>query len=94
MDKNISFFGEVAPRVEVYSLRRHTWKKTKDPVVLRLASNGGTYVNGSFYWKERAKNQEEEDLWIMLFDFENEIFKELKVPKMFPIVLERLLKFP
>ncbi|KAL8107961.1 hypothetical protein AgCh_024389 [Apium graveolens] len=80
-DKNVNFFGEVAPRVEVYSLRKHTWKKIKDAVVPGLASNEGTYVNGSFYWKDIANSQEENDLWIMSFDFENEVFGELKVPR-------------
>lgn len=80
VDKNINFFGEVAPRVEVYSLRKHTWKKIKDAVVPRLASNEGTYVNGSFYWKD-IEYQEGNDLWIMSFDFENEVFGELKVPR-------------
>ncbi|KAL8107960.1 hypothetical protein AgCh_024388 [Apium graveolens] len=72
VDSKYSFFGDVAPKVEVYSLRKQTWKKIKDPVVPRLAFNEGIYVNGSFYWLEQFVNQEENDLWILSFDFENE----------------------
>lgn len=77
------------PKVEVYSLRKQTWKKIKDPVVPRVGSGDGVYVNGSFYWLEVKKPSTQDmwcpfdskDLWMLSFDFDTELFGEVKFPK-------------
>ncbi|KAL1834197.1 hypothetical protein ACET3Z_003848 [Daucus carota] len=76
-------------KAEVYSLSKQTWRKIKDPVVPRIGQGDGVYVDGRFYWLETTPPDTREDgrihkikdLWILSFDFENEVFGELKVPK-------------
>ncbi|XP_074336415.1 F-box protein CPR1-like [Apium graveolens] len=88
-DKMLNFWGDVAPKAEVYSLKKNTWKKIKDPGVPRLGANTGVYVNGSFYWLEMKRPSTQvmgrpynsTDLWMLSFDFDGEVFGEVKIPK-------------
>lgn len=78
------------PKVEVYSLRERTWKEIKDPVVPRrsLRDCEGVYVNGRIYWMEVERSFSVEsspyvskDLRMLSFDFDTEVFGEVKVPE-------------
>ncbi|KAL8109468.1 F-box/kelch-repeat protein At3g23880-like [Apium graveolens] len=88
VDSKFRRFGDVAPQAEIYSVRRRTWRKMKDPAVPRLVLANGTYVNGRYYWladPEKAgtvykANSVLDELWILSFDFDNERFEELKLP--------------
>lgn len=58
-------------------------------MVPRLGANEGVYVKGKFYWLEMKKPSTQEtgrpynskDLWMLSFDFDNEVFGELKFPE-------------
>ncbi|XP_074336429.1 F-box/kelch-repeat protein At3g23880-like [Apium graveolens] len=88
-------------KVEVYSLRKQTWRRIKDPIVPRYGSADGVYVNGSFYWFETTfpttlgdvRYNNSEDLWILSFDFETEVFGEFKVPRKVALCLGTNAKF-
>lgn len=88
VDSKMRRFGDVAPQVEIYSLRRRTWTRMKDPKVPRLVSANGTCVNGSYYWLAEAKPGTQDvdktkcaldELWVLSFDFDTEMFGELKL---------------
>ncbi|XP_063938148.1 F-box protein At4g22390-like [Daucus carota subsp. sativus] len=84
-------FGEVAPKVEVYSLRKNTWKKMGDSRVPRLVNEMGAYIDGRYYWVEMKQPGTEEfnklkgnELKIMSYDFETQLFGEFNVPNRVP----------
>ncbi|KAL8107965.1 hypothetical protein AgCh_024393 [Apium graveolens] len=80
---NMKGFEDVAPRVEIYSMKKHTWRKLKDIVVPRIGMEYGTYVKGRYYWLEtkvRTEGEGRKDVWILSFDFDTEVFGEIKVP--------------
>lgn len=74
--------GDVAPQAEIYSLKRRTWRTMRNPVVPRFALANGTYVNASYYWlahdQQNLGTQDVDELWMLSFDFDNEVFGELK----------------
>ncbi|KAL8156826.1 F-box protein CPR1-like [Apium graveolens] len=93
-------FGEVAPKVEVYSFRKSTWRKIKDPRVPRLANEEGAFVNGKYYWVEMKQpgtpefnNMKSRELKIISFDFNTELFGEFKVPSAVPRLLGVIAPF-
>ncbi|KAL8156806.1 hypothetical protein AgCh_001786 [Apium graveolens] len=95
-DDKKKLFGEVAPKVEIYSLRKNTWTKLKDPGVQRLVYDHGIYFNGCYYWlelnqpgTERANGCYGTKMRIMSFDFHTELFGLLKVPNDVPCNLGR-----
>lgn len=51
-DDKRKLLGEVAPKVEIFSLRKNTWRKIKNPGVPMIVHEDGTYVNGCYYWLE------------------------------------------
>ncbi|XP_074332791.1 F-box/kelch-repeat protein At3g23880-like [Apium graveolens] len=80
-------FGDVEPKVEVYSFRKNTWRKLKDVGVPRLAIEDGAYVNGIYYWLElkqpctpEARTCYGNKLMMLCFDFDKEVFGDFKVP--------------
>ncbi|KAL8156810.1 hypothetical protein AgCh_001789 [Apium graveolens] len=86
-DAKFMLLGEVAPKVEIFSLRKNTWRRIKDAVVPILAFDSGTYVDGSFYWLEMScpesveiRKSKGKKFRILSFDFVNEAFGEVKVP--------------
>ncbi|XP_017222097.1 F-box/kelch-repeat protein At3g23880-like [Daucus carota subsp. sativus] len=89
MDNKCNHLGEVCPKAEIYSLRKQTWRKIKDSAVTRLGASDGVFVKGRFYWLEMKKPITQEtgrpynskDLWMLSFDFDNEVFGELKFPE-------------
>lgn len=93
---------KVSPlKVEVYSVGKHTWRRIKDPVVTRQGSADGVYANGSFYWLETTfpttvydlRYNNSEDLWILSFDFETEVFGDLKVPRKVALCIGTTARF-
>ncbi|XP_074360536.1 F-box/kelch-repeat protein At3g23880-like isoform X1 [Apium graveolens] len=89
-------FGVVAPKVEIYSLRKNTWRKMKNTRVPRFVYERGVYVNGCYYWLEKnesrfaeANNSYGNKLRIMFFDFQSEVFGEFEVPHDVPSDLGR-----
>lgn len=90
-------FGDVAPKVEIYSFRKDAWREINDVVVPRLVNEEGTYLNGSYYWVEMKQpgtrefyTFKSEELRVMSFDFDNEVFGEFKVPDGVPDLFERV----
>lgn len=86
-DREGRLFGEVAPKVEIFSLRKNTWRKMKEPRVPRLVYEHGIYFGGCYYWLELKQPGTEEaytccgnKLKIVWFDFETEVFGEFNVP--------------
>ncbi|XP_074381489.1 F-box/kelch-repeat protein At3g23880-like [Apium graveolens] len=72
-------FEKLTPRVEVFSLRMNRWRPWRgdnNAVVSRVASKIGTTVNSTVYWLK----DESSGVWIMSFDFNNEVFGKIKLP--------------
>ncbi|KAL8156807.1 hypothetical protein AgCh_001787 [Apium graveolens] len=95
-DDKDKLFADLAPKVEIFSLRKNTWRKLKDPGVPRLVYDHGVYFNGSYYWlelnqlgTERANGCYGTEMRIMSFDFHTELFGLLKVPDDVPCNLGR-----
>ncbi|KAL8156798.1 hypothetical protein AgCh_001778 [Apium graveolens] len=98
-DKGQNLCGEVAPKVEVYSFRKNTWRRLKNHGVRRLVDGYGAYVDGSFYWVERMEPKsifttlKSKNLRILSFDFESEVFEEVRLPVGVPDCLGTITPF-
>lgn len=97
-DKGQKLCGEVAPKVEVYSFRKNTWRRLKYHGVRRLVNGYGAYADGSFYWVEREEPKDfgvlkSKNLRIVSFHFQTEVFGEVKMPDNVPEFLGMITPF-
>lgn len=72
--------GKLTPRVEVFSLRMNKWrpwKGVKSIIIPRVVSEIGTTVNSTVYW---VNEKNSEGVWILSFDFNSEVFGNIKLP--------------
>lgn len=75
-------FGKLTPRVEVFSLRMNKWRpwrEIKNRVVPRVASKIGTTVGSTVYWLKERRSMSE-GVRILSFDFNSEVFRQIKLP--------------
>lgn len=73
---------EVAPKVEVYSVKTNRWRRIRNPGVPRVAYHCGMTVGNSItYWLDRngPKSFIEEE-YLVYFDFNREVFGQIKLP--------------
>ncbi|XP_074337715.1 F-box/kelch-repeat protein At3g23880-like [Apium graveolens] len=74
---------ELTPRVEVFSLRNNKWRpcRTKNTILPRVDSRTGITVNSTVYWLKRGSyTTNSEGVWILWYDFNSEVFGEIKLP--------------
>lgn len=73
--------GKLAPKVEVFSLQINKWRKVENPTVPRVVFGPGTNINSSVYWIDKVYTRKYlEEVWILSFDFNSEVFGQLKLP--------------
>lgn len=71
--------GKCAPIVEVFSLREKKWRVIENPRVPRVAGDViGVSVGRMVYWVD-CVGRTAGEVWLMSFDFENEVFGLLKL---------------
>lgn len=73
-----NFVGSLPPRVEVFSLRMNNWREIQNPFVPQVASYIGTTVNNSVYWEDTQTYFKQ--VSILSFDFNSEVFGQVKLP--------------
>ncbi|XP_074332946.1 F-box protein At5g49610-like [Apium graveolens] len=73
---------KVPPKAEIYSLKRNTWRRIKDPGVPLLGYHSGITVgNNMVYWlNTRMSRDFNEQAWLLSFDFNTEMFGSIKLP--------------
>ncbi|KAK3031222.1 hypothetical protein RJ639_036877 [Escallonia herrerae] len=82
-DEDYNYLGRVAPKVEVYSLRKDSWRVVKNAVVPKVGNHRlWVCVKGSIYWMKTEKKRGPYES-IVSFDLSNEVFNEVKLPKHF-----------
>ncbi|XP_063941482.1 uncharacterized protein LOC108201547 [Daucus carota subsp. sativus] len=88
--------GDVAPKVEIFSLTENVWRKIKNPGVPRLDIEDGVFVDGCYYWLERnyavgddTSTCHGHKLRIMSFDFHSELFGIFNLPDDLSQILAR-----
>lgn len=70
--------GKFAPKVKVFSLKEKEWRVIENPRIPRVAGREiGTNVDGMVYWLDCLHTADE--VCLMSFDFENEVFGLLKL---------------
>lgn len=74
--------GKVPPKAEVYSFKRNTWRRIKNPGVPLVGFHSGVTVgNNMTYWlNTRSSRGYNEQGWLLSFDFNNEVFGMIKLP--------------
>nr|XP_017225327.1 PREDICTED: F-box/kelch-repeat protein At3g23880-like [Daucus carota subsp. sativus] len=95
-DDQGELLGDVAPKVEIFSLTENVWRKIKNPGVPRLDIEDGVFVDGCYYWLERnyaivddTSTCHVHKLRIMSFDFHSELFGEFNLPDGLSQILAR-----
>ena len=95
-DDQGELLGDVAPKVEIFSLRENVWRKIKNPGVPRLDIEDGVYVDGCYYWLEKNYAIVEDTSTfhgnnprIVSFDFHSELFGEFNLPDDLSQILAR-----
>ncbi|XP_063941409.1 F-box/kelch-repeat protein At3g23880-like [Daucus carota subsp. sativus] len=95
-DDRGELLGDVAPKVEIFSLTENVWRKIKNPGVPRLDIEDGVFVDGCYYWFERnyaivddTSTCHGHKLRIMSFDFHSELFGEFNLPDDLSQILAR-----
>nr|XP_017225321.1 PREDICTED: putative F-box protein At5g15670 [Daucus carota subsp. sativus] len=95
-DDQGELLGDVAPKVEIFSLTENVWRKIKNPGVPRLDIEDGVFVDGCYYWLERnyaivddTSTCHGHKLRIMSFDFHSELFGEFNLPDDLSQILAR-----
>ena len=88
--------GDVAPKVEIFSLRENVWRKIKNPGVPRLDIENGVFGYGCYYWLEKNSAIVEDTSTchgnkarIMSFDFHCVLFGEFNLPDDLSQILAR-----
>lgn len=72
--------GKLAPKVEIFSLQVNKWRSIETPTVPRVVLGSGTTINSSAYWINNLHTRTyHEEVWILSFDFNNEVFGQLKL---------------
>ncbi|WOG84279.1 hypothetical protein DCAR_0103462 [Daucus carota subsp. sativus] len=74
--------GKVPPKAEVYSLKRNTWRRIKDPGIGLVGFHTGVTVgNNMTYWlNTKAPRGYKEEAWVLSFNFNDEVFGMFKLP--------------
>lgn len=74
--------GELAPKVEVFSLKENEWREIENVRVPKVAdAEIGVTVGGMVYWIGGSGEPQArvDEVWIMSFDFDSEVFGLVKV---------------
>lgn len=80
---------DVAPLVEVYSLKTNSWRIIRTEVPPIVTQSVVTFYKGVFYWMGfKSIRDDPMENYIMSFDLDNEKFKEIEQPSVdFPFSL-------
>lgn len=82
VDNKGDLVGKVVPKVEVYSLRMNRWREIENSIGLQLSSfKVNTTVNSIMYGISTLHPETySQEVWILSFDFNNEVFGQRKLP--------------
>lgn len=73
--------AKLPPKAEIFSLSLNKWREIPNPIVPRCATETGTTINGKVYWIDtKILDADFKEVWILSFDFDNEVFDQVKLP--------------
>lgn len=82
LDDKGDLVEKVLPKAEVFSLRMNKWREIENTIGPRLASFKHTTTVNSISYSLHTHRLEtySEEVWILSFDFNNEVFGQMKLP--------------